>query len=230
MIKSVFEPYLTLAREPDDEYTLHAVTITPNSSYSAGRAELGVPPMVRLVPEVQSVLLNLRHHGGHCLQVPKPVRHHLADLKLGPSHGKTTLTAFVMLGMQLLGSASLDVSNLGCVFPGPGKDPTVPIDTSDWYAWINRMPGGPASFHVTGTVTMPTPGYEVRLVEAAPQGINPKDLILDLVIKKLPGIWPQVVAAIPVRFDQTPLKVQYESVLVRISDGTSIPIKVETAF
>lgn len=229
MIKSMFEPYLTLAREPDDEYTLHAVTIAPSSSYSAGRAQLGVPPMVRLVAEVESVLLNLRHHDGHCLQVPKPVRHHLGDLKLGPKHGKTTLTAFVMLGMELLGSASLDVSNLGSVFPGPGKDPTVPIDTSEWYAWISRMPPGPASFHVSGTVTMPTPGYDVRLVEAAPQGINPKDLILDLVIKKLPGIWPQHVASIPVRFDQTPLKVDYDSVLVRISSGTSIPIKVETA-
>jgi hypothetical protein len=226
----MFEPYLTLAREPDDEYTLHAVTITPSSCYSAGCAELGVPPMVRLVAEVQSVLLNLRHHDGRGVQVPKPVRHHLADLKLGPRHGKTTLTAFVMLGTQVLGSASLDVSNLGSVYPGPGKDPTVPIDTSDWHAWINRMSPGPASFHVIGTVTMPNPGYEVRLVEAAPQGINPKDLILDLVIRKLPGIWPQYVAAIPVRFDQTPIKVDYDSVLVRISNGTSVPIKVETAF
>lgn len=228
MIKSLFEPHLILAREPDGDYTLHATTITPNTWYSAGRAELGAPSNIRLLPEVVSVMLHLRQHGGRCLQVLKPVRHYLPDLKLGPSNGKTTLTAFAMLDLHVVGSASLDVSNLGSVHPGPGKDPTAPIDASDWYAWVNRQPPGPASFHVTGTVTTPTPGYETKLVEATPQGINPRDLILDLVVNKLPGIWPQHVTQVPVRFDQSPLKVDYESVLVRISDGSSVQIKVET--
>jgi hypothetical protein len=228
MIGTMFTPNLTLAREPDGEYTLHAVTITPNSCYSAGRAERGVPPMVRIVAEVEPVLLHVRQRGGMCLQVLKPVRHHLRDLKLGASHGKTTLTAFVMLGDSLLGSASLDVSHLGGVVPGQGKDN--PIDTSDWYAWLDRMPPGPARFHVTGVVTMPTPGYDVKLVRGAPQGINPKDLLLDLVIAKKEGIWPQVVTAIPVRYDEDPAAVDYESVLVRLPDGSGIPIKVETVF
>ena len=37
-MKEMFQPQLQLETEPDGEYTLHAVTICPNSSYSAGRA------------------------------------------------------------------------------------------------------------------------------------------------------------------------------------------------
>ena len=230
MIKSTFEPHLDLAREPDGEYTLNAVTLVPNGGYAAGRAERGVPPNVRMLPEVESVLLHLRHHGGPTHQALTLVRHHLADLKLGPSHGKTMLTAFVMIDNHVVGSASLDASSLGNVQPGHGKDALMPIGTLDWYAWLNRMPPGPASLHVTGIAIMPTPGYDVSLVEATPQGINPKDLILDLVISKKPGRWPQHVAQIPVRFDRSPAQVDYESVLVRLSDGSGTPIKVDTVF
>lgn len=227
-MRTMFEPNLVLAREPDGQYTLHAVTITPNSCYGAGRAERGVPPTVRILPEVESVLLHLTHRGGRCMQVLKPVRHHLANLDLGPSHGKTTLTAWAMVDDRVVGSASLDVSSLGGVQPGDGKD--MPLDTSDWYAWVNAMPPGPARFHVTGVVTMPTPGYDVKLAPAEPQGFNPRDLILELSIARRPGLWPQVVTAIPVRFDIDPYGDEYDSVLVRLPDGSGIPLRVERAF
>jgi len=229
MIRSMFEPHISLAREPDGEYTLHTVTLTPNTCYGAGRAERGVPPEVRLLPEVESILLHITHRRGRCLQAPKPVRHHLRDLKLGASHGKTTLTAFAMVGDHVVGSASLDVSQLGNVHSGGGGD-VAPIDTSDWYAWIDQMPPGPPSFHVRGVVTMPTPGYAVQLQPAAPQGINPKDLILDLKIERLPGVWPQVVTTFEARYDQADLALVYESALIRLPDGSALPLKVETVF
>jgi hypothetical protein len=232
MIRSTFEPHLTLMREPDGEYTLHAVTIAPNSCYGAGRAARGVPPTVLVLPEVEPVVLHITHRKGMCLQVLTPVRHHVPNLKLGPSHGKTTLTAFAMIGDAIVGSTGIDVSNLGSICPGPGYDKPLPISTSDWNAWINRMPRvppGPSSFHVTGLVLMPTPGYDVKLVPAAPQGINPRDLILDLVIDKKRGTWPQVVTPIPVRYDQESAG-GHESVLVRLPDGTGIPLSIESVF
>src|ERR1041384_4419748 len=65
----IFQPRLQLIAEPDGEYTLHAVTITPNSGYSAGRARPGAPPNVRLIPEVFPVLLEIRARRGPALQV-----------------------------------------------------------------------------------------------------------------------------------------------------------------
>jgi hypothetical protein len=221
----IFQPNLLLETEPDGEFSLHSVTITPNSCYSAGRAEPGVPPSVRLVPEVFSVLLPVRVRQGPCLMMLTPVRHRLRNLRLGAKHGKTTVTAFLMSGMQVLGSASIPVvSTQGCA-----KDP-LPLDTSEWYAWVSRMPPGPASFHVTGTVTLPSPGYEARLEVASPQGINPADLILDLRITQRPGIWPQVVTNVTVRYDVQDYAGAYSSVLVRLPDGEGIQLEVEQVF
>src|ERR1044071_7655101 len=112
--------------ERDGEYTLHAVTITPSSAYSAGRARPGVPPNVRILPEVFPVLLDIRVRRGRALQVLTPVRHHLRNLNL---EGKTSVLAFAMVGDHIVGSSSVPV--------GPIHDPpsgTIQVDTSDWYA------------------------------------------------------------------------------------------------
>lgn len=218
----MFTPNLMLATEPDGEFTLHSVTITPNSCYSAGRAEPGVPPTVRLLPEVFSVILPVRVRRGPCLMVLTPVQHRLRNLRLGAQHGKTMVTAFVMSGMQVLGSASIPVvSTQECP-----KDP-LPLDTSEWFAWVSRMPPGPPSFHVTGTVVLPSPGYEARLEYATPQGINPAELILDLRITKLPGVWPQVVTTATVRYDVPSYQGAYQTVLVRMPNGEAIQLDVE---
>ncbi len=221
----MFRPNLLLATEPDGEFTLHSVTLAPDSSYSPGRAVPGVPASVRLVPEVFSVLLPVHVRRGPSLCVLTPLRHRLHDLRLGAKHGKTMVTAFVMNGLHVLGSATLPVlSAHGCP-----KHP-LPLDTSDWYAWINRMPPGPPSFHVTGTATFPTPGYEAHLEVASPQGINPADLILDLRVSARPGIWPQVVTDVTVRYDVPDYRGSYETVLVRLPEGEGIQLDVEIAY
>jgi hypothetical protein len=219
----IFQPSLHLAVEPDGEYTLNVVTVTPNSAYSAGRARRGAPPNVRLTAETFPVTLNLHARGGKSLQVLTPVRHHLRNLKLGPKHGKSTLLVFVTLDGHVVGTSSIAV---GATHECPTKDPAS-IDTTGWYAWLNRMPPGPASFHITGVVLLPTPGYDVRLVPAVPQGINPKDLILDLEVTPRPGYWPEVVTRVSVRYDQSPTGVEYTSVLVREPDGDAVQVPVE---
>lgn len=230
----MFEPQLTLTLEPDGDYTLDAVTITPNGSYSAGRAVRGAPSNVRVRPDVQPVLLHLRHRGGPALMVLRPVRHRVGNLKLGGTPGafhggvgKTHVLAFVMVDGKVVGSAT--IATPGAHEPGPGKPP-VAVDSSDWYAWRNEMPPGPASFHVTGTVHAPTPGYRASLRPASPQGINPAELILDLVIEPLPGVWPQVVTPLSVRYDDPTPGVAYQGVLVREPDGDAIHVEVEAVF
>lgn len=224
MTMEMFQPNLSLSVEPDGEYTLHAVVLTPNNCYSARRATPGVPPTVRLTAEVFSVLLPVHVRSGPCRMVLTPVRYRLGNLELGAKHGKTTVTAFTMNGDNVLGSASIPVTATHeC-------DTSSPVQTSDWAAWVNRMPPGPASFHVTGLVVLPTPGYEVALVPASPQGINPADLILDLVITERPGVWPQVLTTVSARYDISNYSGRYTSVLIRIPDDDAIQIPVEEAF
>jgi len=218
----IFQPSLQLAVEPDGEYTLHAVTIAPNSAYSAGRARPGVPASVRMTPETFSVLLDIRVRRGRVLDVLTPIRHHLRNLKLGPQFGKTSVVAFAMIDDRVVGSASLPV---GSMHECP-KNPA-PVYTSDWYAWLNKMPSGPPSFHVTCIAYLPSPGYDARLVPASPQGINPAQLILDLQVTPRPGVWPQVISPVSVRYDQRPAQVMYESVLAREPDGDAYQIDVD---
>ena len=222
-MKDIFQPQLQLAREPDGEYTLYAVTICPNSGYSAGRAHRGVPPEVRLIAEVFPVILTLHARRGPALQVLTPVRHYLRNLKLGAEHGKTTLTAFAVLRGLVVGMASVPIQpSHEC----PKKDP-IAVDTTGWYAWRTKPATGPASFHVSGVVNLPTPGYEAHLVRATPQGINPRELILDLQVKPRPGIWPQVITPTSVRFDEDTPAVEYDGVLIREPDGDSVHLDVD---
>lgn len=79
------------------------------------------------------------------------------------------------------------------------------------------------------TVSAPTPGYEASLKPAEPQGINPRDLILDLTVTAKPGIWPDHVAEIPVSYVKSPYAREYDTVLVRLPDGHGIPLKIEEA-
>jgi hypothetical protein len=61
---------------------------------------------------------------------------------------------------------------------------------------------------------------------AAPQGINPKILILELTTFQLPGPWPAIMHSIPAYYVHTPYKdAQYDSVVVRFPDGSSMNLE-----
>jgi hypothetical protein len=56
--------------------------------------------------------------------------------------------------------------------------------TRDWSAWLDVMPGPDRqpSVHVAGTCVFPTTGYTAELRYTEPQGINPRYLLLDLIV------------------------------------------------
>lgn len=223
----IFQPQLRLLVEPDGEYTLHALTLAPNSLHSAGTVELGVPASVRLAADVESVLLHIRTRKGFGLPMVRPLRHRLCNLRLGPAHNKTSVIGFALIDGSVVGSASIPVDSTTTI---PNPYPSISVDTSDWYAWVNALPPGPKSFHVTGVVYAPTPGYDASLIPANPQGVNPKDLILDLRLQPRPGVWPQVITPISVRYDIEDYAGNYESVQVREPDGDAVQFPVEIAF
>jgi hypothetical protein len=75
-------------------------------------------------------------------------------------------------------------------------------DCDEWYAWHDRMPGGPATLIVTGKCTFPTEGYLAELRRHEPQGINPRDLLLDLEIREPKDPVLPVVTKVDLRYEE----------------------------
>jgi len=103
----------------------------------------------------------------------------------------------------------------------------VSIATSDWRAQLCKPASGSASFHVSGVAQLPTPGHEARLVKAAPQGFNPRELILELQVTPRPGVWPQAITAASLCYDEREAGVEYTGVLVRKPDGEAVHFAVD---
>ena len=95
---------------------------------------------------------------------------------------------------------------------------------SDWSAWSNRMPGSQPSIHVKGTCTFPTGGYKVFLKRAAPQGINPQILLLDLKIVKPTGMVTQQITSQEVKFDEK-TRSSFTQVQIR-PDNVTVDVKI----
>ena len=99
--------------------------------------------------------------------------------------------------------------------------------TRDWYAWLNLMPPSPDDLHVTGEVYVPNPGVDPILVPREPQGINPRILLLELLLCQRPGIWPPVLVWKQVRYDKTGRILRYDQVDIFCGDRLIVSIPVE---
>jgi hypothetical protein len=71
-----------------------------------------------------------------------------------------------------------------------------------WRAWLDRQPPGPATLRVRGECEFPTAGFQVTLRRHVPQGINPRILLLDKVVRPPSGPAPQVVTRVEVRYEE----------------------------
>ena len=94
---------------------------------------------------------------------------------------------------------------------------------SDWKAWHDREPGGPATLHVTGRCEFPTSGHKVALKPSTPQGINPKIYILEKIVTPPTGAANDVVTHVEVHYtEQT--NAHYDEVFIR-TDNVTVPVK-----
>lgn len=93
----------------------------------------------------------------------------------------------------------------------------------DWSAWHDHQPPGPAVLHVHGECEFPTAGYSVELRRTEPQGINPKDLLLDLIVSEPTGPAAQVITKLEARYSEE-TDVEYETVTI-LPDGPSMPVQ-----
>jgi len=99
--------------------------------------------------------------------------------------------------------------------------------TQHWYAWLDLIPPTPDDLHVTGEVYVPNPGIRPLLVPHEPQGINPRILMLDLLLCQKPGTWPQVFVWTRARFDRTGRNLRYDQVDILCGGDIIASIPVE---
>jgi hypothetical protein len=90
------------------------------------------------------------------------------------------------------------------------------IESRDWAAWVNAMPGPSATREliVTGQVTMPTPGYALTLTAGmADRSATP---VQQLVLSAVPpsGMVPQVLATEAVRYQGPAISMTYRAVRI----------------
>ena len=90
----------------------------------------------------------------------------------------------------------------------------VPIACRGWEAWLSKEPPiPPVTLHVIGTCTFPTSGYTAELRPSDPQGINPWDLLLDLVVQAPSGPVPDVLTDVDIHYEAE-VETEYETVTI----------------
>jgi len=232
----MFVPELSLQKESDGEYTLNAMTLTPNGCFSGAFTSLGAPAGHVTIPEAQAVTLQINRTGQICTLAVTPVHHSTPNLKVGLDHGKTSIVAFAEVhdldtgSVKVVGESSIEV-------PAPSSTTLADADNprpglgQQWHALANLKPPAPFSLFVHGKVTVPHPGHLAELRVAEPQGINPRILILDLVIENLPGNWPQVVTQIDAQYhDGAYPDDLHDQVTIRADCGTSWLATIQKVF
>jgi hypothetical protein len=93
----------------------------------------------------------------------------------------------------------------------------------DWHAVHDHQPLGSAVLRVTGTCRFDTAGWSVELRRHEPQGINPRDLLLDRVVREPQGPAAQVITDVKVRYEEQ-TDFEYETVTI-LPDGPSVPVE-----
>jgi len=99
-----------------------------------------------------------------------------------------------------------------------------PWTCEKWYAHHDFMPGSPPTLHVGATCTAPTNGYHFSLVRQEPQGINPKDLLLRLVVEGA-GVANDVVTTYEVHYSED-TETRYDTVSIVPSGPSGIEVKI----
>ena len=94
---------------------------------------------------------------------------------------------------------------------------------TDWKAWHDHQPPGPARLHVTGKCVFPTTGYKVELKPCVPQGINPAIYILDKLVHKPSGPAGDVITTVEVRYEEQ-TDIHYTEVHI-LPDDIHVPVK-----
>lgn len=210
----MFQPRLSLVLGKGGTYTLLASTLVPNTCYVASGSAHGWPAGMAGIPEYVPVQLMIDLRGGICLHQVRDVHHMHEGIDLGD--GRSAVVAFVVVDGKVMGRGRIEPPEAAAMKGLADAPPLgVSVIPQSVHAWADRMPIGPASFHVIAQVVTPTPGYGLDLQPASPQGINPQILILDLAVTPPSGSVIQVPTVEPVAYRIDDYDGDYSQVTVR---------------
>lgn len=219
-----FRPSLTLVplvNQGDGGFALDTTTLVPTVAYVIAGSKPSVSPRnASIPPDLAPVALLVRKHVVGDVGHPVLRNHRVPKLNLA---GKTGVVAFVCTEddgqlAHVLGSA---VSHV--VRALPTLEGSQSVRAGDWGFCILPTKEG-ATLLVSGLVFTQTPGFSVSLVAKAPQGFNPKELLLDVVVKPSVGRWPTEVTPHTVQF-QTQFH-DHTGVMIFTPDGEATRIAV----
>ena len=92
-----------------------------------------------------------------------------------------------------------------------------------WAAWHDHQPPGPPVLHVVGECEFPTAGFSVELRRKEPQGLNPKDLLLERVVYEPQGPAATVITTVEARYREE-TDFEYATVTI-LPDGARVPVE-----
>ena len=69
-------------------------------------------------------------------------------------------------------------------------------------AWVNKMPGGPPSLHIVGSITAPTPCYDAIVEYKGETTSTPKTYQIIVKLQSKPGVCIQVLSDIGFHYVQ----------------------------
>jgi len=72
----------------------------------------------------------------------------------------------------------------------------------EWTATHDRMPGRTPTLRVDGCCCFNEDGWQAELRDHEPQGINPRIMMIDLVVTPPDGSVPEVLTEVPVQWEQ----------------------------
>jgi hypothetical protein len=107
---SPFELTLRLIPEGDGEFTLEAVTLTPNACHQAGPVRPGAPGGSRSVVQLQTFIFEIEVREGRCAEVLTPVRHRVPNLVLSPQSGRIGVIGFAVVEGRTVATGSAQVA------------------------------------------------------------------------------------------------------------------------
>ncbi len=94
----------------------------------------------------------------------------------------------------------------------------------DWTAFLDSQPPGPSTLRVTGTCEFPTAGFSAELRRREPQGVNPRDLLLEKVVQPPEGPAATVITTIDLRYEEQANPGDLDTVTI-LPDGPTIPVQ-----
>lgn len=95
-----------------------------------------------------------------------------------------------------------------------------------WVAIHDHMPGADNTLvlYVSGACTCPSPGYTLKLTRKEPQGINPKDLLLELTAEAPSGPVPDVLWPCTVEYREE-TSMEYDTVTTLGEGGATVKVE-----